>query len=95
MKTLITALLSVVMLIGMTADSALAVELEAGKEYYVKTALHAVRGNEIYWVNYTDSAKTLLIKAGEKVRITRLDRHIINFDLNGRASNFAFTEKAF
>ncbi|MBI5026552.1 MAG: hypothetical protein HZC12_07485 [Nitrospirae bacterium] len=67
--------------------------MEIGKSYYLKTALHAVRGDEIYWVNYNDTAKTILLKAGEKVTITEIDRHIIKFDLNGKIYNFAFTEK--
>lgn len=65
--------------------------LDVGKEYFVKTALHAVRGDEIYWVNYTD--KCILIPAGEKVKITYVRDHIIKFDLNGKTYNFAFTEK--
>lgn len=67
--------------------------LEVGNEYFIRTALHAVRGNEIYWVNYSDTAKAILIKAGEKVKITKIDGHIIKFDFNGKAYSFAFTEK--
>lgn len=67
--------------------------LETGKDYYVRTALHAVRGDDIYWVNYMDPAKTILIKTGEKVKITGIEEHIIKFDLNGKTYNFAFTEK--
>jgi hypothetical protein len=44
-------------------------------------------------VNYTDTAKTIMIKAGEKVKITEISWHIIKFDLNGKTYNFAFTEK--
>lgn len=67
--------------------------IEVGKDYFVRSALHAVRGDEIYWVNYNDPAKTILIKAGEKVKITEIARHTIKFDLNGKTYNFAFTEK--
>lgn len=71
------------------ADKASA--LDVGKEYFVRTTLHVVRGDEIYWINYTD--KSVPIKAGEKVRITGIDGHLIRFDWKGREYNFAFTEK--
>ncbi|MBI5409840.1 MAG: hypothetical protein HZA14_10785 [Nitrospirae bacterium] len=82
-----------IMFILTTAGSAYAIELETDKEYYVRTALHAVRGDEIYWTNFTDTAKSILIKAGEKVKITSISGHLIKFDLNGKTYNFAFTEK--
>ncbi|MBI3398663.1 MAG: hypothetical protein HY265_07065 [Deltaproteobacteria bacterium] len=55
--------------------------------------LHAVRSNAIYWVNYGDTAKSILIKAGETVKITRVEGYIIKFELTRKAYNSAFTEK--
>lgn len=68
-----------------------AVELETGKEYFLRTALHAVRGDEIYWVNYTDKSEH--IRAGEKVLITEITGHVIKFKYRDKEYNFAFTEK--
>ena len=83
------ALLLAAMIFILTANFAFA--LSEGKEYFVKTALHAVRGDEIYWVNYTD--KSILIGTGEKVLITSISGHKIKFELGGKTYSFAFTEK--
>lgn len=86
-------LLLAVLLLLLTVSAGFALELEAGKDYFVRTALHAVRGDEIYWVNYTDTAKTILIPSGDKVTITEIDEHIIKLEHQGKSYNFAFTEK--
>lgn len=90
---MIRRLVPAVLLLLCATGAVYAVELEVGKEYNVRSALHAVRKDEIYWVNYTDTAKTILIPAGDKVRITEIDRHLIKFEHNGKDYNFAFTEK--
>lgn len=69
----------------------LAFGLTEGNEYFVNTALHVVDGDEIYWVNHT--AKSVLIKAGTRVKIKAITGHKIAFELKGKKYNFAFTEK--
>ena len=86
MKKIILAVVLGVILAGSYAFA-----LTEGKEYFVNTALHAVRGDEIYWINYTD--KSTLIPAGDKVKITAISGHIIKFEHRGKEYNFAFTDK--
>ena len=67
--------------------------LEVGAEYYVRTALHAVRGNEVYWVNYMAPNKTIPIRAGEKVRILDIGERTVQFEHRGKTYHFAVTHK--
>ena len=69
--------------------------LVPGQEYFVKTALHVIRGDEIYWVNYMSPRKTQLIRAGERVTITKIEDQVIEFDFEGKTYHFEFTRDGY
>ena len=91
MKRVAFGMVLIVMLL--TASSVLAIDVMAGKDYFLRTPLYAAedKDNQIDWINYSDISEKL--KAGEKVNIIEVNGHMIKFLLNKKVFNFAFTKK--
>ncbi len=77
----------------MTASQVFAIDLIAGKEYFLRTPLYAPKDkdNQIDWINYSDVAEKL--RAGENVSIIEIKGDTIKFMLNKKAYSFSFTGK--
>ena len=91
MKRVAFGMVLIVMLLA--ANSVPAIEIQAGKDYFLRTPLYALKDkdNQIDWINYSDVAEKL--RAGEKVSILEIKGHIIKFILNRKVFSLAFTQK--
>ncbi|HMK60001.1 MAG TPA: hypothetical protein VK452_02510 [Dissulfurispiraceae bacterium] len=70
-----------------------AIDLIAGKEYFLRTPLYAAKDKDNYinWVNYSDAAEKL--HAGGKVTVTEINGHAIKFVMNNKMYLFEYEQK--
>ena len=77
MKGLLKSIVVLTVLFVLDPSAWAAPSFKAGESYHVLTALHVVRKDEVYWVNYTRGEQK--IPAGAKVTVNSIDNKRIDF----------------
>jgi hypothetical protein len=87
------AFLVVLSVLMITVNSAFAIDVTSGKDYFLRTPLYASKDkdNQINWINYSDVAAKL--RAGEKVTIIEIKGNVITLALGSKIFFFTFTQK--
>lgn len=88
MRNLLKVVVAVVALSALDSSAWAAPSFKAGESYNVLTALHVVRKNEVYWVNYTRGEQK--IPAGAKVTVNSIDNKRVDFTWMGKVYRFDY-----